>query len=158
MILREQIWFSMSKFIEQIFAHNKFAHCSNSWFSMSKINSPWANLILREQIYWANFCFCRRQQQDNHAGRSSFEPARHGTEMVSPPAGAYIPSFTIYHVLPDIPVDESTSTTSIPFHLSRWIFLRVLIRCLFGRFHVAFGTLSTKRMAGAGYLAPICSE
>jgi hypothetical protein len=27
MILREQIWFSVSKFIEQIFAHNKFAHC-----------------------------------------------------------------------------------------------------------------------------------
>jgi hypothetical protein len=25
-------------------------------------------------------------------------------EMVSPPAGAYIPSFTICHVLPDLPV------------------------------------------------------
>jgi hypothetical protein len=24
-------------------------------------------------------------------------------EMVSPPAGAYIPSFTIYHLLPDLP-------------------------------------------------------
>ena len=24
-------------------------------------------------------------------------------EMVSPPAGAYIPSFTLYHVLPDLP-------------------------------------------------------
>jgi hypothetical protein len=24
-------------------------------------------------------------------------------EMISPPAGAYIPSFTIYHVLPDHP-------------------------------------------------------
>jgi hypothetical protein len=24
-------------------------------------------------------------------------------EMVSPPASAYIPSFTIYHVLPDLP-------------------------------------------------------
>ena len=24
-------------------------------------------------------------------------------EMASPPAGAYIPSFTIYHVLPDLP-------------------------------------------------------
>ncbi len=24
-------------------------------------------------------------------------------DMVSPPAGAYIPSFTIYHVLPDLP-------------------------------------------------------
>ena len=78
----------------------------NSWFSVSKIDSPWANLILRKQIYlanfysqlicslWANFVsnfflwaifvgceqfFCRRQQQDNRAGRSNFEPARHGT-------------------------------------------------------------------------------
>jgi hypothetical protein len=25
-------------------------------------------------------------------------------EMVSPPAGAYFTSFTIYHVLPDLPV------------------------------------------------------
>jgi hypothetical protein len=24
-------------------------------------------------------------------------------EIVSPPAGAYFPSFTIYHVLPDLP-------------------------------------------------------
>ena len=24
-------------------------------------------------------------------------------EMVSPPVGEYIPSFTIYHVLPDLP-------------------------------------------------------
>ena len=29
-------------------------------------------------------------------------------EMVSPPAGAYITSFTIYHVLPDLPGDPST--------------------------------------------------
>ncbi len=48
--------------------------------------------------------FCRRQQQDNRAGRSNFEPARHEREMVSPPAGACITSFTIYHVLPDLPV------------------------------------------------------
>jgi hypothetical protein len=26
-------------------------------------------------------------------------------EMVLPPAGAYIPSFTLYHVLPDLPVE-----------------------------------------------------
>jgi hypothetical protein len=31
-------------------------------------------------------------------------------EMVSPPAGAYIPSFTIYHVLPDLPGTVSTRT------------------------------------------------
>ena len=38
----------------------------------------------------SNF-FVRRQQHQNHAGTSSFVPARHGTEMVSPPAGASIP-------------------------------------------------------------------
>ena len=27
-------------------------------------------------------------------------------EMVSPPAGTYFPSFTIYHVLPDLPGDS----------------------------------------------------
>ncbi len=27
-------------------------------------------------------------------------------EMVSPPAGACIPSFTIYHVLPDLPAES----------------------------------------------------
>jgi hypothetical protein len=31
-------------------------------------------------------------------------------EMVSPPAGAYIPSFTIYHVLPDLPGLYSTGS------------------------------------------------
>jgi hypothetical protein len=68
-------------------------------------------------------------------------------EMVAPPAGAYIPSFTIYHVLPDLPVPFMIAgtpykytvnnmpcrninkqhrsircicrTTSVPFHLSR---------------------------------------
>ncbi len=29
-------------------------------------------------------------------------------EMVSPPAGVYIPSFTIYHVLPDLPESRGT--------------------------------------------------
>jgi hypothetical protein len=28
-------------------------------------------------------------------------------EMFSPPVGAYIPSFTIYHVLPDLPEHHS---------------------------------------------------
>ncbi len=27
-------------------------------------------------------------------------------EMVSPPVSAYIPSFTIYHVLPDLPAES----------------------------------------------------
>jgi hypothetical protein len=33
-------------------------------------------------------------------------------EMVSPPAGAYITSFTIYHVLPDLPVEEKSTVQS----------------------------------------------
>jgi hypothetical protein len=37
-------------------------------------------------------------------------------------------------------------------------FQRVLIRCLFGHFHVDFGKLSTKRMARAVYLTPIYAE
>jgi hypothetical protein len=32
-------------------------------------------------------------------------------EMVSPPAGAYIPSFTIYHLLPDLPAINKWTTT-----------------------------------------------
>ena len=35
-------------------------------------------------------------------------------EMVSPPAGAYIPSFTIYHLLPDLP----GSSTAFLYHLT----------------------------------------
>ena len=74
----------MSKFIEQMFAHNEFAHC--------------------DQILWAIFLgseqfFCRCQQQDNHAGQSSFKPARHAqAEMVSPPAARIFPhlQFTTY--------------------------------------------------------------
>jgi hypothetical protein len=37
-------------------------------------------------------------------------------------------------------------------------FLRVLIRCLFGHFHVDFGTLFTTTMACAFYLAPLYAE
>jgi hypothetical protein len=37
-------------------------------------------------------------------------------EMVSPPDGAYIPSFTIYHVLPDLPGRSDPSTyTGVKF-------------------------------------------
>jgi hypothetical protein len=37
-------------------------------------------------------------------------------EMVAPPAGAYIPSFTIYHVLPDLPGRSGPSTyTGVEF-------------------------------------------
>jgi hypothetical protein len=59
---------------EQIFAHNEFAHCEQIFLAI---------LCCCEQ------CFCRHQQQDSHAGQSSFEQVRHGTEIVSPQAGAY---------------------------------------------------------------------
>ena len=35
-------------------------------------------------------------------------------EMVSPPAGAYITSFTIYHVLPDLPVNRPGLVVLVP--------------------------------------------
>jgi hypothetical protein len=64
--------------------------------------------------------FCRCQQQDNHTGRSSFEPDRHGTEMVSPPAGAYISSFTICHVLPDLLAHIEVEGTQYPLPTQIW--------------------------------------
>ncbi len=95
-------------------------------FSVSKFDSPWANLLSKflltinllivskfcEQFFlWAIFVgceqfFCRRQQQDNCTGRSSFEPVRHGMGYGFS-SGAYIPSFTIYQLLLDLPVEYS---------------------------------------------------
>ncbi len=69
----------------------------NSWFSVSKFDSPWANLLSKflltiNLLIVSKFCerffslsnfrglwaiFCRRQQKDNRAGRSSFEPGGH---------------------------------------------------------------------------------
>ncbi len=75
----------MSKFIEQIFAHNKFAHfvgCEQFFADVSSKIIALANPIL--------------SQPDMER------------EMVSPPAGAYIASFTIYHVLPDLPAVPET--------------------------------------------------
>ncbi len=109
----------------------------NSWFSVSKIDSPWANLILPEQIWfsvskfdspWANLLskfllpinllivskfreqffslsnfrglwaiFCRRQQKDNCAGRSSFEPARHEA------GNGFSSSRRVYSFIHDLP-------------------------------------------------------
>ncbi len=71
-------------------------------------------------ILWAIFLgceqlFCRRQKQDNHASQLSFEPARHGKEMVSPLAGAFIPSYTIYQVLPDLPGSTITQSRIVLF-------------------------------------------
>ncbi len=41
--------------------------------------------------------FCRRQQQDNRAGRSNFEPARHGT------GNGFASGRRVYYPLPDLP-------------------------------------------------------
>jgi hypothetical protein len=38
-------------------------------------------------IFLVSELFCRRQQHANHGGISSFMLGRHGTEMISPPAG-----------------------------------------------------------------------
>jgi hypothetical protein len=39
-------------------------------------------------------------------------------EKVSPPAGAYIPPFTIYHVLPDLPVSWGSVPENNLLHYS----------------------------------------
>ncbi len=51
-----------------------------------------------EQFSWtvSNF-FCRRQQQDNCAGRSSFEPARHGM------GNGFSSSRRVYSLIHDLP-------------------------------------------------------
>jgi hypothetical protein len=52
--------------------------------------------------------FCRRQQQDNRAlADPVLSQPDMEREMVSPPAGAYFPSSTIYHVLPDLPGERT---------------------------------------------------
>jgi hypothetical protein len=84
----------MSRFIEQIFAHNKFAHC--------------------EQILGAIFVGCEQFFADVSSKTIALanpilsQPDME-REMVLRPAGAYIPSFTIYHVLPDLPSTHSSS-------------------------------------------------
>ena len=92
---------------------------------MSKINSPWATLLSKflltinllivskfcEQFFsMSNFCglwaiFCRRQQQDNRAGRSSFEPARHGT------GNGFASGRRVYSIIHDLPRIAGPSRT-----------------------------------------------
>jgi hypothetical protein len=68
----------VSKFIEQIFFSEQFLwDVSNFFADVSRKIIALANPVLSQ--------------------------ADMKREMVSPPAGAYIPSFTIYHVLPDLP-------------------------------------------------------
>ena len=97
-----------------------------NWFSISKIDSPWANLILHEQIFsLSNFCGLwaiyfadisskiialadpvlsqpdmKREMVSPLASWSSFEPARHETGNGFS-SGWRVYFFTIYHVLPD---------------------------------------------------------
>jgi hypothetical protein len=53
-------------------------------------------------------------------------------EMVSPPAGVYLPSFTICHVLPDLPgqkyVEHSVIGTGIQYQVPGMIYS---IHCMF---------------------------
>jgi hypothetical protein len=53
--------------------------------------------------FWLQAIFCRCQQHDNDAGKSSLAPAKHRTEGISPPAGAYFPSLTTQTVHPSLP-------------------------------------------------------
>ena len=76
MILPKKKWLSVCKF-DSLWASllSKFLFTINC--------SLWANFV--SNFFYEQFCglwafFCRSQQQDNCAGRSSFEPARHGTE------------------------------------------------------------------------------
>jgi hypothetical protein len=79
----------VSKFIEQIFAHNKFAHCEQI---------SWA-IFFYEQFLWAvsNFFADVSSKIIALADPILSQPDME-REMVSPPAGAYITLFTIYHV------------------------------------------------------------
>ena len=83
----------------------------NSWFSVSKIDSPWANFV-SNFFLWAIFVgceqfFCRRQQQDNCAGRSSFEPARHET------GNGFSSGRRVYPLIHDLPRIAGPSRLSV---------------------------------------------
>jgi hypothetical protein len=77
---------------EHIFAHNKFAHCEQ-FFSLSNFFADVSSKIIA--------------LTDPVLSQPDME-----WEMISPPAGAYIPSFTIYHLLPDLP-----ATASLPVEI-----------------------------------------
>ena len=68
-------------------------------------------MILCEQISCAIFFykqfFCRRQQQDNCAGQSRFEPARHGTGNVF---ASFLRVYSLIHDLPRIAGPSWAST------------------------------------------------
>jgi hypothetical protein len=88
----------VSKFIDQIFAHNKFAHCEQIL---------WATFFYEQFLWASNFFADVSSKIIALADPILSQPDMEG-EMVSPPAGAYIPSFTLYHVLPDLPVEKYT--------------------------------------------------
>ena len=109
----------------------------NSWFSVSKINSPWANLILREQISWAIFFY----EQFSWAVSNFFEDASSKIialadpilsqpdmegEMVSHRTGASIPSVTIHYVLPDLPAIDKWTTT--PLRRIGWCHASIVVK------------------------------
>jgi hypothetical protein len=78
----------VSKFIEQIFAHNKFAQCEHILLAIFVAVSHFFADVSSKVLF---------ALADPALSQPDME-----REMVSPPAGAYIPSFTIYHVLPDL--------------------------------------------------------
>ena len=85
----------MSKFNEQIYAHNKFAHCEQ----ISRA------IFFYEQFSWAvSIFFADVSSKTIALADPVLSQPDMEQEMVSPPAGAYVPSFTICHVLPDLPV------------------------------------------------------
>ncbi len=129
MILREQIWFSVSKFIEQIFARNKFAHCEQI---------SWATFFY-EQFSWAvsNFFADVSSKIIDRAGRSSFEPARHWTRNGFASGRRVSSIIHDCHVLPDLPgcasprdeiMSKQACTSYVDVHetylrnLTKWIF------------------------------------
>ncbi len=109
--------------------------CEQNWFSVSKFDSLWANLLSKflltinllivsnffsEQFSWAvsNFFADLRSKIIALADQVLSQPDME-QEMVSTPAGAYIPSFTIYDVSPDLPV-HSLHTNSAARALLCW--------------------------------------
>jgi hypothetical protein len=69
----------VGKFIEQIFDHNKFAHCEQ-FISLSNFCAHFFADVSSKIIALADPVLSQPDME---------------REMVSPPAGAYIPSFTI---------------------------------------------------------------
>jgi hypothetical protein len=124
---REQFFLTVSKFssLRAICVYIEIVSCVHtwiaskmkgySWFSVSKFDSPWANLLSKflltiNLLIVSNF-FADVSRKIVALADPVLSQADMKQEMVSPPAGAYIPSFTIYHVLPDLPAQTHPEPT-----------------------------------------------